>query len=137
MPSVGVGPVGFIYTEEYIYGGGYSSSTSTTFVDIPITATYGVKFLPQKSVGPYVRGGIAYHIAIGDTVNSSSPGAFAAVGAEFLQNRRVAIAVEAAYDSSVVKFKPTYGYCGYSYCGSSQAADIKTGAALFSVRAVF
>jgi hypothetical protein len=133
MPAVGVGPVGFIWaTETVSYGGSSGYSSSTWFVDIPITATYGIKFLPHGSVGPYVRGGIAYHIARGDFVDSSSPGAFVAAGVEFLQKRRVSLGVEGAYDNSTVSFKDYY-----SYLGSSPRSKIKSGAAMLSFRVVF
>jgi hypothetical protein len=132
MPAVGVGPVGFIWATETYYGSGYSSSSSTWFIDIPITATYGIKFLPHGSVGPYVRGGVAYHVARGDFVDSSSPGYFVAAGVEFLQKRRVSLGVEGAYDNSTVSFKDYY-----SYLGSSPRSKIKSGAALLSFRVVF
>jgi hypothetical protein len=132
MPAIGVGPIGLILTQESIYSYGGSSSSSTTYVDIPITATYGIKFLPHGSIGPYVRGGIAYHIATGDDVDSSSPGGFVAAGVEFLQKRRVGIQFEAAYDDSTVSFKGIY-----SYFGNSPSTKVKTGATLLSVRVVF
>ena len=132
IPSVGVGPVGFIYAKETVYGNDYYDSFSTSYVDIPITATYGVKFMPNGPVGPYIRGGIAYHIARGDAVESSSPGGFVGAGVEFLQNRRVSLAIEAAYDSSTVSFS---NYSGYF--GSIGKNKIKTGNTLFSVRVVF
>jgi hypothetical protein len=132
IPSFGIGPVGLVLTQEEVYGYGYSSSFSTLFVDVPITGTYGLKFLPHGSVGPYVRGGVAYHATFGNVVASKSPGAFVGAGVEFLQNRRASIAVEAAYDDSTVTFKGIS-----SYLGSAPPTKIKTGAALLSVRVVF
>lgn len=132
IPSAGIGPMGLIYVKETYYDYEYSYGSSTWFVDIPITATYGVKFFPHGSVGPYVRGGLAYHIASGDEVNFSSPGIFAAGGIEFLQKKRVSLAVEAAYDDSTVTFKDYY-----SLLGTSPRSKIKTGATLLSFRIVF
>jgi hypothetical protein len=132
IPTFGVGPVGIVYTQETIYGSGFSNSSSSLYVDIPINGSYGIKFLPHNSVGPYVRGGVAYHLTVGDMASSASPGAFVAGGADFLQTRRVNINVEAAYDNSKVNFKGIS-----SLLGSASAGEIKTGGLLFSVRAVF
>lgn len=132
LPTVGTGPVGLILTEETIFGPGFSTSSSTTFVDIPINGSYGVKFLPNGSIGPYVRGGVAYHFTIGDMVSSSSAGLYIAGGVDFFQNRKVSLNVEVAYDDSSVTFS---GFTGA--LGAAAEEKIKTGGLLVSVRAIF
>jgi hypothetical protein len=132
IPTIGIGPVAMILTSETISGYGYSGSYSTHYVDIPVTATYGLKFLPHGPVGPYVRGGIAYHATVSDVVDSSTPGFIVAAGVDLLQNHRANIQIEGAYDASKVKFKGIY-----SYYGLSAPKEIKTGAAMISMRVVF
>src|SRR5262245_6770115 len=78
LPTVGVGPVGFILSDDT-----FSSSSSIPYVDIPISGSYGIKFLPEASIGPYVRAGVAYHFTLGDIVSSPSMGFYIAGGADF------------------------------------------------------
>lgn len=115
-PAAGVGPIAMLLGD-------------VSYFEVPLVLTYGVKFMPQATVGPYVRAGLAYHIAGGDDVAGRSPGLFAAVGAEILQNKRVAIGVEIATDSSTVTLEDSDW--------PPRREKIKTGNLLVSVRAVF
>ena len=67
-----------------------------------------------------------YYEADSDLVDSSSPGAFGAVGVEFLRHRMIGVSLEVGYDGSEV-----------TMMGDRGEEDIKTGEALVSLRAVF
>ena len=122
-----LGPAAIIMiSEEYYYGGDYWSDADDTYWDVPVGLTYGFTFLPQASVTPYARAGFKYHIADSDLVDSSSPGAFGAVGVEFLRHRMIGVSLEVGYDGSEV-----------TMLGDRGEEDIKTGEVLVSLRAVF
>jgi hypothetical protein len=123
MPGIGIGPAAFV-----LITGSYNEA----YVDLPVTATYGIKFMPYASVGPYVRGGIAYHLAFGDRVVDRTAGYYLAGGLDILQKKRVNIGIEAAYDNSKVAFEH-FEYPGFY----STSKDIKTGGFLVSIRAIF
>ena len=113
-PGFGVGPVGLVWI---------SGGADETYLDIPLTGFYSVKFLPDYSVGPYFRAGIASHLAYGDAVLSRSPGLFIAGGIDLLQKKGVNLGIEISYDKSTVTF--------------NNYEEIKTGDLNASFRVIF
>ena len=97
-------------------------NSDVKYWDIPLALTYGFTFIPKSSVSPYVRGGIKYHIANGDDVDSSKPGIFGAAGVEFLRKSPVGIGLEVGYDGSEVEI---------------DGETFKAGELLISLRAIF
>ena len=59
----------------------------TTMWNVPVGVDARFALPARFNVSPYVRGGIRYHIAGGDYVEDSKPGAFGGAGLVFLRNR--------------------------------------------------
>ena len=97
-------------------------NSDVKYWDIPLALTYGFTFIPKSSVSPYVRGGVKYHIANGDDVDSSKPGIFGAAGVEFLRKSPVGVGLEVGYDGSEVEI---------------DGETFKAGELLVSLRAIF
>ncbi|HTF99881.1 MAG TPA: outer membrane beta-barrel protein [Nitrospirota bacterium] len=95
--GVGFGPAMMIMVD--------SSSNSYDLTIVPFSAEVRYVFNLQGSASPYLRAGGTYLYANGDFKNSVQPGAFGAAGIEFMRDRRVAVGIEAGYDSSVVKMQ--------------------------------
>lgn len=73
--------------------------------ELPVSATIGYTLLPQATVSPYLRAGLAHHLASGDYVEGSSPGLLAAAGIEFARRSFVSFGLEVAMDDSTVEFE--------------------------------
>jgi len=93
-----VGPTMFMLTQNWL-GPDYFSWI------LPLGADVRYTFLPHREVSPYVRAGFRYPVAGGDFIDSSTIGAFGAVGVEFLRQRKIALGLEGAYDSSQVRIR--------------------------------
>jgi hypothetical protein len=85
----------------------------TSFVDLPLKLDLRYS-IPQINVSPYVRGGLSYHAASGDYVESSNPGVFGAIGVEFLRKKVVGFGFELSYDSSEIEFEREFPSGSYS-----------------------
>jgi hypothetical protein len=130
--SFDLGPAAIILIDEESYYGNSWESSEETYWDVPVGLTYGFTFLPQASVSPFARVGFKYHIADGDYVDSSTPGAFGAVGIEFMRNKMVGVSFEVGYDASEVTL------AGADWRGNGyREEDVKSGEVLVSLRAVF
>jgi hypothetical protein len=68
--------------------------------ELPVTATVGYDFNRSGELAPYIRGGLAYHIASGDFYESSAPGLFVAAGIDFSR-----FTIELGADLSKVKLE--------------------------------
>jgi hypothetical protein len=137
-------PVGISFNPYYEFGSGFRIGTgfgpmsiimttgadeSFYFFNLPLNANIGFTFLPNSSVAPYIRGGVMYNLASGDYVDGTSPGLFGAVGIEFMRNRKVALGVEVAYDTSEIEF--------VKYYGNSSIEEIKPHEVMISIFASF
>jgi hypothetical protein len=96
--GLGFGPAMIIMVDS-------SNSDSYELVLVPVSLDVRYAFNITGSVSPYIRGGGTYLYASGDFKDSVQPGAFGAVGLEFLRNRKVSVGLEAGYDTSVVKMQ--------------------------------
>ena len=100
-----IGPIEFVYWESQTISGSGTTSDSGLFLAVPLVLYYGQVFAPQKSVCPYVKIGYSFPIVSGDAVEKVSPGLFAAVGLDFMRQKRVGVGMEFAVDKSKVTFK--------------------------------
>ena len=75
-----VGPIMLILSDE-----------DADFFAVPVGLDARYTFIPGASISPYIRVGGRTHLASGDYVEGTTPGFFAAIGLEFLRNRRVSI----------------------------------------------
>lgn len=116
-------PVGIAFNPYYEFGSGFrigtglgpmsylmtaGASENVYFFNVPINANIGFTLFPKSSVAPYVRAGVMYHLAAGDYVDGTSPGLFGGVGIEFMRNRKVALGLEVAVDTSEIDFEKHY-----------------------------
>ena len=97
--GVSLGPPSFLEVTATSPGG---ENNDTSYI-VPIGADIRYTFLRKGNVSPYLRAGVRYPIAGGEAIESSTVGAFGAVGAEFWRTKKVALGVELSYDSSEVK----------------------------------
>lgn len=88
--GAGVGPLMMIFGDA-------------TFFDVPLNLHLGYALPLGKSAALYARGGVAYNLALGDYVQGSSPGLFAAGGVEFMRTRRVRLAIEAGVNNAEIE----------------------------------
>jgi hypothetical protein len=100
--GTGFGPLAAIFVTTSSSGGGDGDKY---FFDFPVNLTGGYVFIPSANISPYVRGGVMYHIASGDYVESSTPGLFGAVGVEFFRHNPVGLGIEIGYDSSEIELE--------------------------------
>jgi hypothetical protein len=122
----GVGPLLLVMISDY------------TYFDVPLKLDVGVTAIPGAGVSPYLRGGLVYHLAFGDFVESSTPGLFVAVGLEFLRKKKVGFGFEVAYDFSKVKIqsdKETYNYLVAA--SNLSAKSVKAGDLMISLFVTF
>lgn len=120
-----VGPVSFIAVDDTV------ADEVFTNIDVPVGVTVGYAFFTEKSVSPYLRGGLRHHFSGGDFTDSSSPGLYVAGGINFFSNKAVQLQVEVAYDAAEVTFKAPDFY------GGGDEEDLEPGGLLISVRAAF
>jgi len=123
----GIGPLMLVLISDYTYFG------------IPLKVDAGVTFIPGANVSPYFRGGLAYHLAFGDFVESSTPGLFVAFGMEFLRQKRVSFGAEIGYDFSSVDLRSDEEYYDF-YSDKTYKPDaksVKAGALQISLFAEF
>ena len=73
-----------------------------SFSDIPIGLDLRYTPFYEGDFSPYVRAGMRYHLASGDYVDRSTPGAFTAVGLEIGRKGKVGLGLEASYDCSEI-----------------------------------
>jgi hypothetical protein len=98
--GAGMGPATMIFAS---LDNGGSSSLDTKFTCIiPVGADARCTFFNKKNVSPYVRLGFRYPIGLGDNIDSTSPGLFAAAGVEFWRTKAVGLGLEVGYDNSTV-----------------------------------
>ena len=94
--GVDVGPAAIIDIQRF------GASDNLNYI-VPVGAHVRYTLLRDKDFSPYARAGFRYPIVGGDFLKDGSPGAFGAVGVEFLSTKRVSLAVELGYDTSTVK----------------------------------
>jgi hypothetical protein len=75
------------------------------YTDIPFSFTLGHEVEIGSRVALYARGGVAAHFVSGDYDPQSTPGFVAAVGAEFLHDRKASVGVELGVDTTKVDFR--------------------------------
>lgn len=80
---VDAGPVSFIMVDDV------TEDETFTNIDVPVGLTAGYAFFADKSISPYLRGGVRYHFSYGDFTESSSPGLYVAGGVNFFSNKAV------------------------------------------------
>lgn len=107
----GFGPMAFILSDS-------------SFFDIPVNVNGGYTFAPSSDFSPYIRLGMAYHLAGGDYIESASPGLLAGIGFEFKRNSPVGFGIEFTYDASEVEFA-SYEESYYWYDYSESTKDMK------------
>jgi len=95
--GVGFGPAMVIAAD--------SSTESYSLTIVPLSFDVRYAFNITGSVSPYVRGGATYLVASGDFKDSVQPGLFAALGLEFLRQKKISVGFEVGYDSAVVKME--------------------------------
>lgn len=98
--GLSLGPIGIIMMQD-----SYGGSSDVTYWDVPIGADCGYSFIKDGKTSPYVRVGFRYHIANGDFVDKSTPGAAAGVGVEFFRKSPIGMGVEVGYDASEVTLR--------------------------------
>lgn len=76
-----------------------------TFTDIPVNLCLRYAILPKSNITPYVRAGIATHLASGDYVETTQAGFIGAAGVEFMRNRAVQLGIELGVDTSKIEFE--------------------------------
>lgn len=119
--GAGIGPCMFTYGNASYY-------------DIPINVNAGYTFYPEENRSPYFRGGIVQHVISGDYFYSSGPGAFVAVGYEFMRKNRVSFGIELAYDSCKIKMDKKTLIQFFDVAGTLQPySSIQTGTDIFTV----
>lgn len=118
-----IGPVEFVFWDSEVTGGSGSISDSGLFLAVPLVLYYGQMFAPEKSVSPYVKIGYSYPFVSGDAVEEVSPGFFAALGVDFMRQKRVGVGLEFAIDKSTVTFKEQYDPFG-NYMPEEEIAPI-------------
>lgn len=118
------GPFTMVYVDAV---GGIQEGTYT-YWDVPVGLTLGYAFLSNKSISPYLRGGIRHHLAGGDFYDSSTPGPFVAGGVNFLNTSAIGVQLEVAYDASEVTLENEF---------TGQTEDVEPGGVLVSIRATF
>jgi hypothetical protein len=94
--GIDVGPATYITIDGYY--------DEATYWDLPTGISYGFNLFPQATVSPYAKIGIKYHIAGGDSYDSSSLGGFGAIGVEIIRTKIVGIQAEIGYDASEITF---------------------------------
>jgi len=119
-----LGPSSLIIIQE---SSGFGTNDEFNYI-IPVGAFVRYTFLREKSVSPYVRGGIAYNIAGGDYIGSGDVGGLGAVGVEFWRNKSVGMSVEVGYSTSDVTINA-------GPLGGERSADY--GKLMISIMAVF
>lgn len=107
-------PIGIAFAADYQWQSGlrvdlglgpmFLIAGDADHFELPITATVGYSFLPNSSVSPYLRAGVAHHFVSGDYYVSADPGLFAAAGIDFARNNAVKFTFEIAMDQSEVEF---------------------------------
>ncbi len=147
-------PVGIVFNPYYEFGSGFRIGTGLgpmayivtigadenySYFNLPVNANIGFTLFPKSSVAPYIRGGFMYNLASGDYVESSSPGLFGAVGIEFMRNRKVALGIEIAFDTSEVEFEKHTRNSSSSWSSSTSVeyVDIKPNDVMISIFAAF
>lgn len=120
----GIGPLMLVMIGDYTYFG------------IPLNLNMGLTFAPQAAVSPYIRVGLAYHLAFGDFVESTTPGLFGAFGFEFMRTKKVGFGLEIGLDSS--KSKLEYFEKGsYGFRSQKGSKSVSPGGLLISAYVVF
>ena len=125
------GPVSILALDAESSGG--ESDTYWNW-DVPVGLTAGYAFFANKSVSPYLRAGVRYHITDGDFADSSSPGLYVAGGVNFFSNKAVQLQLEVAYDASEVTYKTPDEWSAY---GIYSEEEIEPGGFMVSIRAAF
>lgn len=121
--GVGLGPTIFIYGDADHY-------------EVPLNLNIGYSILPSSNTSPYVRCGVAYHIAGGDYVEGSNVGFFGALGVVFFRNSPVGFGIEVAYDASEIELE-RYEGAGWLPPQRLDNEDVETIEVLVSIYAVF
>ena len=127
---IDAGPVSLLALEASALG---ESDTYWNW-DVPVGLTAGYAFFTDKSVSPYVRGGVRYHITGGDFSDSSSPGLYVAGGVNFFSNKAVQLQLEVAYDAAEVTYKTPDEWSSF---GVFSEEEIEPGGLMVSIRAAF
>lgn len=92
------------YYDDYYYDYGYyydADEDETSYV-VPVFADVRYYFPKNALMTPYVRAGIAYPISGGDHLSAGTPGAIAAIGAQFVETRYFSLHAEVGFDDSRV-----------------------------------
>ena len=144
--SGGFIPIGLSFTPYYQFDHGsrlgfdlgpagvviVSGAADSTYWDVPVGLSYGFNFIPHASVSPYGRIGIKYHIAGGDDVQSSTPGAFGALGLEIMRKKMIGVQFEVGYDASQVTLGRESGWGR-----GTHEREVTPGGLKVSIRGVF
>lgn len=142
--SVNEVPVGLAVRPYYLFNNGLGIGVDigpvmyiggdVTFTNVPVNVNCRFALTQFDSVLPYVRVGVSHHFASGDYVEDSGPGAFGAIGFEFLKNSVVGWGFEFAYDSSEIEFDEyDMLYTPYSSTGTKKIKPIGLTASIFAV----
>jgi len=134
-------PIGIAFNPNYEFDSGFRLGAGLgplmmilgdrEHIEIPLALKAGYSFTPSAGTSPYILAGVSYHYASGDYVDSSSPGAMAAVGIEFFRDKPVGFGVELAYDGAEVDIEI------YDSFGNKTIDEIATAKTKLSVFAVF
>lgn len=90
----GFGPFVLMLTDSDVAG---------RYFSIPVNFNLGYTFSPESATSAYIRGGLAYHLATGKNVESSTPGALVGFGIEFNRKGEYWYCFEVGYDSSEIE----------------------------------
>ncbi len=92
---------------RYGFGAGpmFIVAGDASHFEIPLSLGAGYTFAPNSTFSPYFQVGIVHHIASGDYVESSDPGAYASLGMEFSRDKTVSYALELFIDRSELELE--------------------------------
>lgn len=92
---------------RYGFGAGpmFIVAGDASHFELPLSLGVGYTFAPNSASSPYFQIGVVHHIASGDYVESSNPGAYASLGMEFSRDNTVSYALELFIDRSELEFE--------------------------------
>lgn len=132
-------PIGISYSGYTEWDSGFGAGISVgpimigigdiSFFNVPLGADVRYTLKSDGKVRTYVRGGIRYHVASGDFIEGSDPGAFGAIGMEFREKGRSGWGVEVAYDAATIEME--------DFSAANRRTDVEPGGLMLSVFVIF
>ncbi|HHL40298.1 MAG TPA: hypothetical protein ENJ37_07320 [Deltaproteobacteria bacterium] len=125
--GMGVGPAQVVLIR------GKDGSPDYSFYNVPVSAELRYSFLPGGGISPYLRGGVLYHIADGDYLESSSVGFVARAGMELSRKGSRRWGIEVSVDTAELTFTRYSSSSGATRKSSEKIRPLGFSVSLFIV----